>query len=80
VPGIGVRNVARILRMRRWHRLRTRDLARLRVALGRALPFVVLADHTPGPLADALDIRRRMPGKEQLDLFRVAGSARTGEL
>jgi putative DNA modification/repair radical SAM protein len=80
VPGIGVRNVARILRMRRWHRLRTRDLARLRVALARALPFVVLADHTPGRLADAHDLRRRVAGREQLDLFRVADSARSGEL
>ena len=80
IPGIGVRNVARILRMRRWHRLRTRDLVRLRVTLGRALPFVVLADHTPGPLTDVLDLRKRVAGKEQLDLFRVAESARSGEL
>jgi putative DNA modification/repair radical SAM protein len=80
VPGIGVRNVARILRMRRWHRLRTRDLARLRVALGRALPFVVLADHTPGPLTDAVDLRRRVAGRPQLDLFGAAESARSGEL
>jgi putative DNA modification/repair radical SAM protein len=80
VPGIGVRNVARILRMRRWHRLRTRDLVRLRVALGRALPFVVVADHFPGPLTDALDLRRRVAAKEQLDLFRVVESARSGEL
>jgi predicted DNA-binding helix-hairpin-helix protein len=80
VPGIGVRNVARIVRMRRWHRLRTRDLARLRVALGRALPFVVLADHTPGSLTDALDLRRRVTSRDQLDLFRVADSARSGEL
>ena len=80
VPGIGVRNVARILRMRRWHRLRTRDLARLRVALGRALPFVEVADHTPGPLTDALDLRRHVAAREQLDLFRVVASARSGEL
>jgi putative DNA modification/repair radical SAM protein len=80
VPGIGVRNVARIVRMRRWHRLRTGDLARLRVALGRALPFVVLADHTPGPLTDALHLRRWVASQDQLDLFRVAHSARSGEL
>jgi putative DNA modification/repair radical SAM protein len=80
VPGIGVRNVARILRMRRWHRLRTRDLAQLRVSLGRALPFVVVADHRPGPLTDAIELRKRVGAQAQLDLFRAAESARSGEL
>ncbi len=80
VPGIGVRNVDRIIRMRRHRRLRVEDLARLRVALRRALPFVVLTDHSPGSQPDRLDLRRRATGREQLDLFAIRQSARTGEL
>ncbi|MFN0277819.1 MAG: putative DNA modification/repair radical SAM protein [Pyrinomonadaceae bacterium] len=45
VPGIGVRNVSRILRIRRFHRLRLEDLARLRVTLSRAKWFITAADH-----------------------------------
>ena len=80
IPGLGVRNVKRILGIRRWHRLRVMDLARLRVPLGRALPFVELADHTPGALTDAYDLRARVRQREQLDLFAVACSAATGEV
>ena len=32
VPGLGVRNADRMLRVRRWHRLRLDDLVRLRVS------------------------------------------------
>ncbi len=45
VPGIGVRNVGRILNIRRFHRLRLDDLARLRVSLSRAKWFITTADH-----------------------------------
>lgn len=80
VPGLGIRNVRRIVAMRRWHRVRLDDLARLRVPLGRALPFVVLADHSPGALTDALDLRRRVLRRDQLDLFAVERSAVSGEI
>lgn len=80
VPGIGVRNVKRLVAMRRWRRVRLDDLARLRVPLGRALPFVVLADHCPGGLPDALDLRRRVARRDQLDLFAVERSAVSGEI
>ena len=33
VPGLGVRNVDRIIRIRRWHSIRLDDLTRLRVPL-----------------------------------------------
>jgi putative DNA modification/repair radical SAM protein len=80
VPGLGVRNVARILGLRRWHRVRVDDLARLRVPLGRALPFVVAADHSPGGLPDRLDLRRRIARRDQFDLFALERSALGGEL
>jgi len=47
VPGLGVRNVDRVLQIRRWHRLRLDDLVRLRVSVAKTLPFIVVADHSP---------------------------------
>jgi putative DNA modification/repair radical SAM protein len=47
IPGIGVRNVQRILNIRRFHRIRLADLARLNVTLSRARWFVITADHNP---------------------------------
>ena len=49
VPGLGVGTVDRLLQARRVRTLRRADLARCRVPLRRVLPFVVLADHRPGP-------------------------------
>jgi putative DNA modification/repair radical SAM protein len=50
IPGIGVRNVQRILNIRRYHRLKLDDLARLNVSLARAKWFIVTADHNPDVL------------------------------
>ena len=69
----------RILATRRWHRIRSEDLARLRIPLRRALPFLVTADHTP-VLLDAADLRERAaPSRAQTDLFDVNAAAH-GEL
>ena len=80
VPGLGARNVGRIVRLRRWHRVRVDDLARLRVPLGRALPFLLAADHSPGSLPDRLDLRRRIAKRDQLDLFALQRSVLNGQL
>jgi putative DNA modification/repair radical SAM protein len=82
VPGLGVRNVDRILRIRRWQRIRLADLRTLGTRLRRALPFLVAADHTPGPLRlDALDLRERLlPADQQIDLWEAATGAAHGEL
>lgn len=70
VPGLGVRTVDRILSSRRVRSLRTDDLARLRVPLRKALPFMVLPDHRPTRLLDARDLGERLrPAPRQLDLF-----------
>ena len=63
VPGLGVRNVDRILGIRRWHRLTLADLTRLRVPLKKTLPFIVTADHVP-KLVGHIPIAPR-----QLELF-----------
>jgi predicted DNA-binding helix-hairpin-helix protein len=71
VPGFGVKTVDHLLQARRWHRIRLHDLARLRVPLKQALPFIETADHTPRPReleSDNLRARFAPPGK-QLDLF-----------
>jgi putative DNA modification/repair radical SAM protein len=61
IPGVGAKSVQRILLARRWRRLRMADLAALRVATRRALPFVVTADHAPSArLLDAADLRARL--------------------
>jgi len=79
VPGLGVRNVDRILRIRRWHRLTMADLTRLRVPMKKALPFVMTADHQPHLL------ERRGAGTQlarratQLELFAVGPTVRSGE-
>jgi putative DNA modification/repair radical SAM protein len=82
VPGLGARNVKRIVAARRWTRIRTDDLRRLGVPLRRALPFIVTDDHRPTLLGlDALDLRDRIaPKRAQIDLFETATAAAHGEL
>jgi putative DNA modification/repair radical SAM protein len=70
VPGLGVRNVDRILVSRRVRSLRTDDLARLKISLRKVSPFLVLPDHRPTQLLDRADLAARLrPGPAQLDLF-----------
>jgi putative DNA modification/repair radical SAM protein len=66
VPGLGVRNVERILRVRRYHAVTLADLQKLRVSLVRARPFIITADHTPRDL-DTVALPKKTV--EQLPLF-----------
>ena len=59
VPGLGAKTIDRLIASRRHRRIRREDLARLRVAMAKILPFVTLADHRP--TADALDSERLKP-------------------
>jgi predicted DNA-binding helix-hairpin-helix protein len=82
IPGIGVRNVKRILQIRKYQGLRTEDLKKLRVAWNRAKVFVITADHNPalGDL-DKLDLKRQVaPPTKQMMLFDAASSAASGEV
>jgi putative DNA modification/repair radical SAM protein len=72
VPGLGVRNVDRIIKIRRWHNLRLDDLTRLRVPLNKAMPFVIVADHSPRLLESDTVMRRFATAPAQLDLFELA--------
>ena len=68
VPGLGVRNVDRILAARRVRTLRFDDLVRLRVPMRKASPFIVLPDHRPVALADRANPFDRAPQPQQLAL------------
>lgn len=70
VPGLGVRNVDRILAARRHCRLRLADLVVLRVSMKKVLPFIITADHRPVMLdrdGDALR-QRFLPPPKQMEL------------
>ena len=85
VPGIGARNVARILKIRRYRHLTLQDLSRLRIVLDRARPFIVTSDHNPDVLRlDRQDLRETLEPATaaplQLPLFEAAQTAVSGEL
>ena len=82
VPGLGTKSVDKIVRVRRWHKLRVADLPRLHVSVNKVLPFVVTADHNPANLAiDRDDLRNRFAAPpRQLDLFADEPSVITGQL
>jgi putative DNA modification/repair radical SAM protein len=83
VPGLGVRNVERILRMRRHRRLRLADLRTLRLPMRRMEPFIVTADsiRAASRQLDSSRLPRSVRAlSEQLELFETAESARSGEL
>ncbi len=82
VPGLGTKSVERILKVRRWHKLRVEDLPRLHVSVKKVLPFVILADYNAANLAiddDCLE-RRFSRTNTQLDLFAAEPSVISGQL
>ncbi len=83
IPGLGYRNVERILSIRRYHRLTLADLAKLRVAMNRIRPFVLTSDFNPDALSiDSLQLPERIvpPPSAQLSLFSAEVSAVSGQL
>jgi putative DNA modification/repair radical SAM protein len=83
IPGLGVRNVRRILQIRRYHRITLDDLAQLKVPLSRTRPFIITEDAfsmNGNATIDQLNLPVLVAAPEQLSLFEAAASARTGEL
>jgi putative DNA modification/repair radical SAM protein len=79
VPGVGARNVERILSIRRLHALTMADLSRLKVAINRARHFMVTADSVPSTL-DSAALGRAFEGRaSQMSLFEAPKLARAGE-
>jgi predicted DNA-binding helix-hairpin-helix protein len=80
VPGLGVRNVDRVLQIRRHRAVRLADLRQLRAAVARVAPFVVTADpEERRQSARQLD-SSKLSQPVQLDLFDVARRAQSGQL
>ncbi|ARP80104.1 putative DNA modification/repair radical SAM protein [Bordetella genomosp. 8] len=48
VPGIGMRNAKRLADLRRLRAVRYQDLVRLRCAMDKVKPFIVVQDYRPG--------------------------------
>lgn len=71
VPGMGTRNVGRIVLSRRHGVLRLADLQRLRVPMKKVMPFVSLQDHHPrNRLDDPVRLRAQLaPRPSQIGLF-----------
>ncbi len=73
VPGLGVRNAQRIVKIRRYSAVKLEDLIRLRVSVKKVLPFIIAANHHPAKLEDASEaIRARFapkPKQMELNLF-----------
>jgi putative DNA modification/repair radical SAM protein len=79
VPGLGVRNVDRLIAVRRWHRVTLADLTRLRVPLKKTLPFIVTADHMPARIGGA-SWRAGVDAPRQMELFAPDPSVFSGQL
>jgi putative DNA modification/repair radical SAM protein len=80
VPGIGYKNVRRILSIRRYHRLDKADLGRLGVAMNRAMPFIVTGDAGSADTLDHISLPRSMQKPIQLTLFEAGHEASSGQL
>ncbi len=82
VPGFGVRNVKRIVRIRRYRSLSLTDLAKLKISIKKVQYFVVAAGHNPAVLQiDSPKLPKKFElASQQMGLFEAAEVARTGEL
>ena len=70
VPGMGYRNVQRILSIRRYHRLSLADLQKLKIITRRARPFIVTSDaHLAASDTDRLDLGVQLAAPKQLELL-----------
>ena len=79
IPGIGYKNVDRILRIRKYHRLATQDLRKLNVRVKSSLAYMTTVDHTPSSQRVNSSTQEASPATAQMDLFAPV-SALTGSL
>jgi putative DNA modification/repair radical SAM protein len=81
IPGIGHRNVDRILRIRAYHPLSIEDLRKLNVRLKSVQPFILATNHTqPCAQLDALTLPDQLTLPAQMQLFTASTSALSGQL
>ncbi len=81
VPGLGVRNVDRILNIRRWHLIRLEDLQKIRISLKKILPYIELVNYHPKRAHfnsfQSIECSSRL---NQMELFSAKTTAANGEL
>lgn len=83
IPGIGVRNVQRILQLRPFRQIRLEDLKKLRISLSKTKYFVTTIDHNPDALLiDRLNLKSKVQvqATEQLSFFESLPTKLTGEI
>ncbi len=83
VPGLGMRNVERIITSRNFRKIRFEDLSKLRVQVHKIKYFVTTHDqHQYTNLLDSPSLRLMLTEKEskQLDLFDTSQSTVSGEM
>ena len=70
IPGLGVRNAKRIVRLRRHHAVTLEDLIKLRVNLKKTMPFMICANHHPARLElSSSELRAKFaPPAKQLEM------------
>ena len=70
IPGLGVRNAKRIVRLRRHHGVSLEDLIKLRVNLKKTMPFMICVNHHPARLElSSSDLRAKFaPPPKQLEM------------
>ncbi len=70
VPGLGIKTITKILKIRRWQSVKLTDLIALKASVKRALPFIVCTGHSPAHADLSTDKLRAMfvPPAEQLQL------------
>ncbi len=79
VPGLGTKTVERILRLRRWHRLRFEDLSRFRLSVAKVSPFVRVDGSPTFQQRESALAMLNAPRQAQLDLFDASQSVHTGQ-
>jgi putative DNA modification/repair radical SAM protein len=83
IPGLGMRNVEKILESRKFHKIRLADLSKMRVHLDKVRAFIETADYIP-PL-NQLDARSlgesfKSDRTTQLNFFSPQFTSVTGEI
>ena len=70
IPGLGPRNVSRLISIRRHQKVRLDDLTKLSISLPKIMPFIETIDHRPGRELESDNLRARFaPKPQQADLF-----------
>jgi putative DNA modification/repair radical SAM protein len=69
VPGLGVKTVDRLVKMRAHRRVRYDDLAKLRIPLRKASPFLATVDYRPRAEAETRVLHSALAVPQQNDLF-----------